>query len=136
MCHWVHCNKCYKQPTSRGSPVKYNLTSCGHVVCDGCIQLTKQACSERNLPLTCCVCSKRRIGLVAVTSSMNATLKLRFTDPAKLWQLQMRKLAKVTALQSQQATFLRKVVCKQRATLVKADTCCKTLRAQNAELQK
>ncbi|KAH7731360.1 hypothetical protein AAVH_00258 [Aphelenchoides avenae] len=67
---------------------------------------------------------------------MNATLKLRFTDPAKLWQLQMRKLAKVTFLQSQQATFLRKVVSKQRATLVKADTCCKTLRAQNAELQK
>ena len=43
---WVHCNVCFQQPASRED--RFELTSCGHLLCSGCRQ--RGVGSKRRVP--------------------------------------------------------------------------------------
>ncbi|VDO22843.1 unnamed protein product [Haemonchus placei] len=62
MADFVHCNSCYKQPSAQGDNT-YFLTSCYHILCQGCADFT-----PGGEPISCTVC-KREVKAVEINSA-------------------------------------------------------------------
>lgn len=73
---WVHCNVCFAQPRPHGQ--SYFLSSCGHIVCDGCKRGARPAES-------CPQCKKRDgVSWVRLSSKLPPEVAPYFTDPREL----------------------------------------------------
>ncbi len=73
---WVHCNVCYAQPHPSGK--SYFLSSCGHIICNGC--------KDGARPLgSCPECSKQGgVTWVKLTSKLPPEVVSYFTNPKEL----------------------------------------------------
>lgn len=118
MSDWVHCNKCFIQPSGSFSR-QYHLTNCGHLLCSECLDTCKylildmiknfagqQSCNINKTPLHCYVCSRSNISIIRISSNMEKKVKNFFLDINQLWINRMSKISKIYQFQNRQVRSL------------------------------
>ncbi|KAF1744486.1 hypothetical protein MXB_1458 [Myxobolus squamalis] len=88
---WVHCNECFYDSDSG---VVFYLTSCGHIMCQCCIDST---CKNGNFILASSICKlcSHNGNIVEINSNMRSDIAALFSDPLSVLQKSFQQVAKV-----------------------------------------
>ncbi|KAL7078188.1 hypothetical protein ACQ4LE_002054 [Meloidogyne hapla] len=97
---WIHCNKCYSQPTPTS---KFWFTSCGHILCEGCAEPPNEIQKRKQ-----CILCHVDAGYMQINRNMRPDLMDLFKPPKVLVSEYLTRINTTIAFQSYQRGHLTK----------------------------
>ncbi|XP_072567230.1 E3 ubiquitin-protein ligase RNF212B isoform X1 [Paramormyrops kingsleyae] len=133
---WLHCNQCYRR-----EGIAFVVTSCGHIVCEGCVNPSTFLGLSSTEQCTVCGAS---CSYLHISDKMNPQEQAYFSDPVKLIHSRLEHISQVALFQNRQkekitAYFKQKSVdLEKRLKEAKEQSNREVseLRRENAELKK
>ncbi|XP_029113483.1 RING finger protein 212B-like [Scleropages formosus] len=135
---WVHCNQCFRR-----EGIHLAVSSCGHIVCESCMNSSNWCIMVSLCTEQCAVCGAS-CSYLPISEKMKPQEQVYFHDPVKLVQSRLEHISQIAVFQSRQkervaAYFKEKSMEQERRlkeVMEQSHRELSELKRENAELKK
>ncbi|KAL4657203.1 RING finger protein 212B, partial [Arapaima gigas] len=94
---WMHCNQCFRR-----EGISLAVSSCGHIVCEGCTKSSRFVYDGFSLYTEQCTVCGASCSYLPISEKMKPQEQVYFHDPVKLIQSRMEHISQIALFQSRQ----------------------------------